>query len=67
MSDETVEHGFTPSASTIATAGGALLAATIMLVLEQFGIHAPAGYEALLGGFIAAAAGYLPKSGRQRI
>lgn len=58
------QHSLIPSGSTAATAGGAFIAATAMLILERYNIHAPAGYEALLGGFIAALAGYIPRSGR---
>lgn len=62
MSDN--EHGLAPSASTNASAVAAFLAATLMIILERYGIHAPAGYEALLGGAIATLGGYIPKSGR---
>lgn len=66
MSDENQEHGLAPSNSTNATAIGAFIAATVVWGLGQKQIFFPAGYEALLGGFVATLLGYLPKSGRRR-
>jgi hypothetical protein len=58
-------HGLAPSSSTSASVFGAFLAATIVFALHAKGIDVPAGYEALLGGAMTAAAGYIPRSGRR--
>jgi hypothetical protein len=57
----------TPSGSTTASAIGAFLAALIIWYLGTRKIFFPAGFEALLAGFIAALAGYLPRSGRRKV
>jgi len=59
------QHGLAPSNSTSASVFGAFLAATIVFAFHTKGIDFPAGYEALLGGAITAAAGYIPRSGRK--
>lgn len=57
--------GLMPSGSTNASAVGAFLAALIMWYLGQRKIFFPAGFEALLAGFLVTLIGYLPKSGRK--
>lgn len=54
-----------PSGSTNASAIAAFFAAFIMWYLGRRNIFFPAGFEALLGGFLAAIAGYLPRAGRR--
>lgn len=54
-----------PSNSTSGSALAAFLAAFIMWYLGRRNIFFPAGFEALLGGALAAVAGYLPRSGRR--
>lgn len=64
MSDDDQSHSLAPSGSTAASMLAAFLAATIVFILHAKGIDVPAGYEALLGGALTAAAGYIPRSGR---
>lgn len=54
-----------PSSSTNASGIAAFLAAFIVWYLGRRNIFFPAGFEALLGGALAAVAGYLPRSGRR--
>jgi hypothetical protein len=60
-----VPPGLTPSNSTNVSAIAAFLSASIIWALGQKQIFFPAGFEGLLCGAIAAAAGYLPASGRK--
>lgn len=62
MNDES--HSLIPSGSTTVSMLAAFLAATIVFIFHHNGIDFPAGYEALLGGALTAAAGYIPRSGR---
>lgn len=57
--------GLAPSNSTNVSAIAAFLSAAIVWSLGQKKIFFPAGFEGLLCGFIAALAGYLPRSGRK--
>lgn len=57
--------GAAPSTSTSASGIGAIVAALMFALLDKYGIHLDAGTEALVGGLMAALAGYLPKSGRK--
>lgn len=64
-SPDPLRPGLTPSGSTNASAITAFLAAAIMWYLGQRHIFFPAGFEALLAGFLTAVVGYLPASGRK--
>lgn len=67
VTDEaSTEHTLTPSASTGASTIAAFVAAAIIWALGQKKIFFPAGFEALMAGALAAAAGYLPRSGRRK-
>jgi len=54
-----------PSNSTTGSSIGAFLAASIIWYLGRRNIFFPAGFEALLAGFITTFAGYIPQSGRK--
>lgn len=59
------EPGLTPSNSTNASLIGGALASLIIFFLGYKGMHLPAGLEAAVATLATAAAGYLPRSGRQ--
>lgn len=59
-------HSLAPSGSTNATLLAGAVAAILMAILEKFGITFRAGFESAIAVLLAAAAGYLPKSGRRK-